>query len=119
MEGSHYMTETRVGDIIVGKTPQAQESGQIQLLDLPNDFGWLRHFEARHIAQFFNELLDALRHSLETGDWTGISEVIENWKATAEIEASSELREAIATGAEQLATDDAVYWSQLQKELGL
>jgi hypothetical protein len=119
MKGSRYMTETYKADIIVGKMPQAQESGQIQLLHLPDEFGWLRHFEARHIAQFFSELLDALRHSLETGDWTGISEVIENWKATAEIEASSELREAIATGAEQLAADDAVHWSQLQKNLGL
>jgi len=113
------MTETYTGHIIVGKLPQAHESGQIQLLQLPDDFGWLRHFEAHHIAQFFSELLDALRQSLETGDWTGISEVIENWKATAEIEASPELREAIAVGAEQLAKDDAIPWSKLQKELGL
>ena len=113
------MIETSTGEIIIGKLPQTDKSGQIQLLHLPEDFGWLRHFEAHHIAQFFNELLDALRRSLETGDWAGVTEVIESWKATAEIEASPELREAVAVGAKQLAAGETVSWSQLREELEL
>jgi len=113
------MIDTSAGQIIIGKLPQTDESGQIQLLRLPDDFGWLRHFATHHIAQFFNELFDALRRSLETGDWAGVTDAIENWKATAEIEASPELHDAIETGVTQLATDDTVSWSQLRQKLDL
>ena len=113
------MIDLPAGEIIIGKLPQTDGSGQIQLLRLPDDFDWLRHFETHHIAKFFNELFDALRQSLETGDWAGVTEAIENWKATAEIEASSELQEAIATGVNQLAADDTIGWPQLRQELDL
>ena len=113
------MLKTSAGEIIVGKLPGTNESGQIQLLRLPDDFDWLRHFKARHIAQFFSELFAALHRSLETDDWADVTEIIKDWKATAEIEASPELREAVAIGAEQLAAGETISWSQLREELEL
>lgn len=113
------MIETPTAEIIIAKLSLTDEPGQMQRLHLPDDFDWLRHFETHHIAQFFRELFEALQQSSETGDWTGITEVIEDWKATAEIEASPELRQTIADGVEQLASGEAIHWAKLSQELGL
>jgi hypothetical protein len=105
--------------IVVGKLTLDAEDGQLSIFALPEDFAWLKHFSARHMAEFFTELLDALQHGQQTGDWVAVSDVIESWKATANIEADPIVSESVDEGLLELKDGHGVSWSTLRQELDL
>ena len=96
-----------------------QAQGQISLFVLPHSFGWLEHFSAEEIARFFAELLDALGEGERDQEWSHVSEVIESWKATAEITCDSALSAAVEQGLDELNDDEGPSWTALKKDLGL
>ena len=110
-----YVTE----QIVVGKLAWAAEEGQLSVFPLPKDLGWLRHFSARHLAEFFAELLDTLPQAQQTADWESVNEVVECWKATANIETDSALAEAVDQGLLELQEGRGASWSALREELDL
>jgi hypothetical protein len=105
--------------VVVGKLTLAADDGQLSIFPLPEDFVWLKHFSARYLAEFFTELLDALQQGQQTGDWTAVTDVIESWKATADIEADPIVAEAVDEGLLELKDGHGVSWSSLRQELDL
>ena len=43
--------------VVAGTLAVTAEDGQPLVFPLPEDFVWLKHFSARHLAEFFAELL--------------------------------------------------------------
>ncbi len=97
--------------------PQAR--GQISLFALPENFIWLKHFTAEEIAEFFTELLEALNQSEQNKDWAFVSDVIEAWKATANIKADPVVSDAVDQGLNELANEPGLSWAALKKDLAL
>ncbi len=97
--------------------PQAR--GQISLFALPENFIWLKHFTAEEIAEFFTELLEALNQSEQNKDWAFVSDVIEAWKATANIKADPVVSDAVDQGLNELANEQGLSWAALKKDLAL
>jgi hypothetical protein len=95
------MTVPTLDQVIVGKISLSDASGQISLFAPPQSFAWLTPFSAEELAAFFTELLAAVQQSQASGDWSAITEVVEAWKATANIMADG----AVAAGVEQGLTE--------------
>ena len=110
-----YATE----QVMVGKLALAAEEGQLSVFPLPPDLNWLRRLSARHLAEFLTELLDTLLQAQRTGEWGAVNEVIEGWKATANVEADSALAEAVDQGLLELEEGPGTSWSALRRELDL
>jgi hypothetical protein len=113
------MPVASVEQIFVGKTSTPQASGPILSFAPPQSFAWLRHFSAEETAEFFFELLDALNHSYFSGNWSAVTEVIETWKATANIKADPTVVSGVEQGMKELAEGQGVGWDELRGELGL
>jgi prevent-host-death family protein len=105
--------------VIVGKLAWATEEGQLSVFPLPPDLTWIIHFSARHLAGFLTELLAALPQAQRTGDWSTVDEVLESWKATANIEADPALAKAVDEGTIELEEGRGTTWSDLRHELDL
>ncbi len=105
--------------MIVGKMPSSQAAGQISLFTLPQSFDWLTCFSAEELAEFFAELLAVLSQGRQTGDWLPVSDVIESWKATADVKSDPVMMVEIETGLTELGDDQGMSWAELQKELSL
>ena len=105
--------------IVVGKLTLAAEDGQLSVFPLPDDLNWLKHFSAKYLAEFFAELLDALYQGQQTGDWSVVTDVLESWKATANIEADPIVAKAVDEGLTELEKGQGVSWSSLRQELNL
>ncbi len=86
---------------------------QPAVVTLPYQFAWLAQFEADELAEFLEELMAALQPAEASGDWLPVAEVIESWKATANMLASPETRAGIAEGLRELETEDGVEWDNL------
>jgi len=63
--------------------------------------------------------LDALNQSHFTGNWAAVTEVIESWKATANIKADPTIAAGVEEGIQDLAAGRGVGWDELRGELGL
>ena len=113
------MTITTADQVIIGKVSLPRVNGQISLFTLPQSFIWLKHFSSEEIAEFFTELLEAIYRSPETGDWTSIDEVIESWKATANIKAEPNVVEELKQGLSELQEEQGISWEELRQELKL
>jgi len=94
-------------------------NGQTSLFALPQGFAWLNHFSAEEIARFLSELLTALNQSQQSGDWVFVSDVIEAWKATANVKADPGVVAGIEQGLSELSAGQGVSWTELREELGL
>jgi len=105
--------------VIVGKLAWATEEGQLSVFPLPPDLTWIKHFSARHLAEFLTELLAALPRAQQTGDWSTVDEVLESWKATANIEADPALARAVDEGTIELEEGRGTTWADLRRELDL
>jgi hypothetical protein len=46
--------------VVIGKLALQDETGELSVFALPEDFAWLKHFLASHLAEFFAELLEGL-----------------------------------------------------------
>jgi hypothetical protein len=113
------MTTTNAEQVIIGKMSLAQAQGQISLFALPQNFVWLEQFTAEEIAEFFTELLEALGQSEQDADWSFVSDVIEAWRATANIKADPVVAAAIDQGLDELTNEQGKSWMALKKDLSL
>jgi len=113
------MTAATVEQVLAGKMSLPRASGQISGFAPPESFVWLKHFNAEEIADFFFELLEALNRSQYAGDWSSVTEVIEAWKATANIKADSTVAAGVEQGMAELTEGQGVSWTELRGELGL
>ena len=105
--------------VVVGKLYLDGDRGSFSIFTLPGPFGWLRHFSAEHLAEFFKELLEALNSGLQSNDLSPVIEVLENWKATAEIISDQETVQALLESLKQLEAGEGVDWASLRQELNL
>lgn len=113
------MSVASVEQTFVGKKSMPPVSGPISGFAPPQSFAWLEHFSAEETAEFFFELLDALNHSHFSGNWSAVTEVIETWKATANIKADPAVVAGVEQGMSELAEGQGVGWDELRGELGL
>ncbi|MDM8549777.1 DUF6247 family protein [Desulfobacterales bacterium HSG2] len=113
------MNSTTANQVIIGKMSFPQGSGQISLFDLPRNFVWLRHFSAEEIAEFLADLLNALTQSQATGDWASVNNVLEAWKATANIKADAVVEASVKQGLKELEKDQGISWDKLRSDLKL
>ena len=113
------MSAVTVEQVIVGKMALPQAHGQISMFAPPQSFVWLKHFSAEEIAEFFAELLDALHHSQYNADWSVVTDVIESWKATANVKADSTIVADVDQGLTELKDGQGMSWTELRSELGL
>jgi prevent-host-death family protein len=105
--------------VVVGKFAWSAEEGQLSVFPLPADLGWIRHFSAKYLAEFLTELLAALPQAQNTGNWGAVDEVLESWKATANIEADPALAETVDEGLSELQQGRGTTWADLRRELDL
>ena len=112
-------TATTADQVLIGKLSLPRANGQMSLFDLPKSFSWLRFFSAEEIASFFAEMLSALGEGQDKGDWTQVGEVLESWKATAEIHADPDVAANFERGLQDLEAGEAVSWENLRGELDL
>ena len=113
------MTPATAEQVIIGKMSLPQAQGQISLFVLPQNFVWLKQFTAEEIADFFAELLEALSQSEQNKDWSFVAEVVDAWKATANIKADPVVSAAIDQGLDELSNEQGSSWTALKKDLNL
>ncbi len=54
-------------------------------------FPWLKHLQEEQAGQFHKQLLACFNEVIKTKDWIAIEELLDDWKATAEVAASPAL----------------------------
>lgn len=54
-------------------------------------FPWLKYLTEENSQQFHRQLLACFNEAIKTGDWLAIDELLDDWKATAEVAASPAL----------------------------
>ena len=113
------MTAAAIEQVIIGKMSLPEANGQLSSFAPPQSFAWLKHFSAAEIAEFFAELLEALTRSQFAGNWAAVTEVIEAWKATANIKADVTVTNEVDQGLLELAQGRGKSWDELRGELGL
>ena len=96
----------------------------INIIPLPMErvllhFEWLQHFDDTERLEFLFELFSAVRKAQEQSDWRQVAEVIEDWKATANINADAYVVEAIEQAKKEFAEGKGISWKELKEELNL
>lgn len=113
------MSPATIEQVVVGKMSMMGTAGQFSIFALPESFVWLKHFSSEELAEFFAELLDAMYRGQRDGDWSSVTDVIENWKATANIEADPTVVSGIEQGLAELEEGQGISWTELRAELEL
>jgi hypothetical protein len=54
-------------------------------------FPWIKNLPEKHIKQFHKQLLACFNRVIKTGEWLVIEELLDDWKATAEVAANPAL----------------------------
>ena len=80
---------------------------------------WLKHFDAEEQKEFLIELLGTIREVTERGNWEIVVQLVEEWKATANINAQPDLVQAIETAEADFAQGKGISWAALREELKL
>ena len=60
-----------------------------------NIYPWIESLSEEDKLQFHKELLTGVLKTVVTGNWEKFERIIEDWKATAEVESDSELAESL------------------------
>ena len=93
------------------------------LTNMPNvsekGWEWLKHFDAEEQKEFLIELLGTIREVTERGNWEIVVQLVEEWKATANINAQPDLVQAIETAEADFAQGKGISWAALREELKL
>lgn len=63
-------------------------------------FPWVEHLNSKDRVEFHNEFLSCIINSAITNDWTLAEYLLEDWKATAEVESNPILAEALLAEAD-------------------
>jgi hypothetical protein len=58
-------------------------------------FPWLKYLREKYITQFHKQLLACFNEVIKTKDWLKIEELLDDWKATAEVAANHCLSETL------------------------
>jgi len=82
-------------------------------------FEWLQHFDDIDKVEFLLELFSAVRKSQEQGDWKQVTDLVEDWKATANINADTYVVESIEQAEKEFTEGKGISWKELKKELNL
>ncbi len=77
-------------------------------------FPWLKYLSAEQITEFYADFFNALEQALQEKKWSVLEDVIESWRATAEILAAPDLT-AILT--QPSTVDDLEAWDDVETEL--
>ena len=56
---------------------------------------WINNLVEEDRALFYREFKDTALHAVDTGNWNELEYLIEDWKATAEVENHPELKDAL------------------------
>lgn len=73
-----------------------EEAGHARLLRvLPRVFPWARYLPAADLVQFVGELLDALHVADSMDNPVAVTQVVTEWRHTAEVHADPELRDLV------------------------
>ncbi len=88
-------------------------------IEIPAGFAWLKEFNSKEQAEFVSGLLARILTATKSGDWSPVSEWVEEWKATANIYADPVVSYGIEEGLKQIANGDFVDWETLRAELRL
>ncbi len=113
------MNPATMGQVVIGKVSLMGTPDQFSTFALPKSFVWLKHFSAEELTEFFAELLDALYRGQRDGDWSFVADVVENWKATANIEVNPAVVAGIEQGLTELEEGQGISWAELRAELDL
>jgi AbrB family looped-hinge helix DNA binding protein len=83
------------------------------------DWEWLKHFDATEKHEFLIELLNAIKAATKQEIWIDVVELIEEWKATANINAHPDLVRSIETAEAEFAQGKGLSWAELRETLEL
>lgn len=86
---------------------------------IPHEFNWLKHLNSDEQAKFFAGLLSRLVPSVKNDDWSQVVEWVEEWKATANVHADSQVAHGLRQARQELARGEAVDWETLRRDLAL
>ena len=82
--------------------------------DLLSIYPWVRYLSDAECDEFFEELSNATKDN-----GTGVDEVINAWRETAEILADREMMADIAESEKQLANGEGVSWDRVKERLNI
>ncbi len=97
----------------------SRAANKTQPLSVPPEFTWLQHLNTDEQANFFSGLLARVLNAIKSNDWLPVAEWVEEWKATANVYADSQVARAVKEGQEELARSESVDWETLRKEFSL
>jgi hypothetical protein len=87
-------------------------------LRVPSGFAWLKHLDTEEQMDFFSSLLKVVVQAQRTGNWEPVSELVEEWQATASIYADSATMQALETARQERTQGEVVSLAALRRELG-
>ncbi len=69
-------------------------------------FPWLEALAVDEIQAFYTDFFASIEQAIQSGDWSGVQNTIEDWQATAEVLADSALTETLSQPIEAGDWDD-------------
>ncbi len=97
----------------------AQPARNVRRMRIPGNFAWLKELNSQDQAKFLSGLLTRVRTAMNNNKWSSVTEWVQEWQATANIKADSQVAQGVREGQAELARGDSVEWDSLRKELGL
>ncbi len=74
-------------------TLKRKTTGLWQKEAIPPEFAWITRLSSLHYRIFIAELHDATSHACITDDWDRVERLLEDWEATAQLDANPDLAE--------------------------
>jgi hypothetical protein len=96
-----------------------QTANSSRALTIPTGFAWLKSLDSNEQAEFISGLLRTVVPAIKADDWLPVAEWVEEWKATANVNADPKVVRSIKQGRAELANGDSIDWATLRKDLGL
>lgn len=82
-------------------------------------FEWMRHFDSVEKAEFLLELFSTVKDAEEHSDWEQVTELLDEWRETANINADTYVVEAIEQAKKEFTDGEGISWNNLRRELDL
>jgi hypothetical protein len=93
--------------------------GDLRQLRAPAGFAWLMRLDAEEQIEFFSSLLGALFKAQQSGDWSVVNELIEDWQATANVYADPATMRSLEMARQERASGAVTSLRTLRQELEL
>jgi hypothetical protein len=77
-------------------------------------FSWLEHLSAAEQDNFYTDFFEAIESALHSKNWSIVEQTIENWQATAEVLASTELTTMLTVSTNE---EDWEKWDDVETKL--